>query len=265
MVLEENERAKVKHIGKVETTIDVLEEWMTTSEADFNIMDPLKERIKVESSNRNDDSILETLNLERTTEDKRMVLKENGAAKVRRIVEQYRKIVNQIEGFKPSEKNALENLGRTIEDNGKDDDILDVRKIVEQYRKIVNQIEGFKLIGILEVRKIIERYRKIVNQIEGFKHSEENALENLERTIEDNRKDDDILDVRKIVEQYRKIVNKIEGFKLSEENALENLERITEDKRRVIQENETTEVKHIGKVETTIDVLEERMTTSEAE
>ena len=72
------------------------------------------------------------------------------------------------------------------------------------------------LVGILEVRKIVEQYRKIVNQIEGFKHSEENALENLGRTIEDNRKDDDILDVRKIVKQYRKIVNQIESFKLSE-------------------------------------------------
>ena len=56
------------------------------------------------------------------------------------------------------------------------------------------------LVGILKVRKIVEQYGKIVNQIEGFKTSEENALENLRRTIKDNRKDDDILDVRKIVE-----------------------------------------------------------------
>ena len=44
------------------------------------------------------------------------------------------------------------------------------------------------LVGIVEVRKIIEQYRNIVNQIEGFKPSEENALENLERTIEDKRR-----------------------------------------------------------------------------
>ena len=39
-----------------------------------------------------------------------------GIFEMRKIVEQYRKIVNQIEGFKPSEKSTLENLERTIED-----------------------------------------------------------------------------------------------------------------------------------------------------
>ena len=34
MVLEENETAKLKYIGKVETTIDVSEKWMATSEAE---------------------------------------------------------------------------------------------------------------------------------------------------------------------------------------------------------------------------------------
>ena len=80
-----------------------------------------------------------------------------------------------------------------------------------------------------------------------------------------NRKDDWILEVRKIIEQHKKFVNQIEGFKLSEENAFENLERTTEDKRRVLEENEAAKVKHIGKVETTIDMLEERMTSLEAE
>ena len=43
------------------------------------------------------------------------------------------------------------------------------------------------------------------------------------------------------------------------------MERTIEDKGMVLEENEIAKVKHIGKVETTIDVLEERMTTSEAE
>ena len=74
-----------------------------------------------------------------------------------------------------------------------------------------------------------------------------------------------IFEVRKIVEQYRKIVNLIEGFKPSEKNAFENLERTIEDKRRILEENETANVKYIGKVETTIDVSEEWMVTSKAE
>ena len=72
-----------------------------------------------------------------------------------------------------------------------------------------------------------------------------------------------ILEVRKIVEQSRKIVNQIEGFKSSEKNALKNLKRTIEDKRRVLEENKTAKVKHIRKVETTINVSEEWMATSE--
>ena len=74
-----------------------------------------------------------------------------------------------------------------------------------------------------------------------------------------------ILEVRKIVEHYRKIVNQIEGFKPSEENALEKLKRTIKDKRMVLKENKTAKVKHIGKVETIINVSEEWITTSEAE
>ena len=80
-----------------------------------------------------------------------------------------------------------------------------------------------------------------------------------------NKKDDDILEVRKIVEQYRKIMNQVESLKPNEENVLENLERTTEDEKKVLEENGVSKVKHIGKVETTIDVLEEQMILSEVE
>ena len=42
------------------------------------------------------------------------------------------------------------------------------------------------------------------------------------------------------------------------------MERKTDDKKMVLEENEAAQVKHIRKVETTIDVLEEQMTLSEA-
>ncbi|XP_052294359.1 uncharacterized protein LOC127901320 [Citrus sinensis] len=321
MVLEENETTNVKHIGKVETTIYVLEERMTSSEADFNIMDPLKERIKVEAPNKKDDSILEKI-----IGDKRRVFEENEAVNVkhfgkmettidvRKIVEHYRKIVNQIEGFKPSEENALEKLKRTIKDKrmvlkenktAKVKHIGKVETIINVSEEWITTSEAdFNIMDLPKERikveapnrkddsilgRTIEDKRRVFeeNEAANVKHfgkiettidvlDERMAASKADFNIMDppkerikveysNRKDDWILEVRKIIEQHKKFVNQIEGFKLSEENAFENLERTTEDKRRVLEENEAAKVKHIGKVETTIDVLEERMTSLEAE
>lgn len=80
-----------------------------------------------------------------------------------------------------------------------------------------------------------------------------------------NGKDVGVIEVRETVQQYRKIVNQVEDFQPDEENALESLERTIEDKRRVVEENEAAKMKHIGKVEAIIDVLEERIAASEAE
>lgn len=74
-----------------------------------------------------------------------------------------------------------------------------------------------------------------------------------------NGKDVGIFEVRETLEQYGKIVNQIEGFQPGEQNTLEKLERAIEDKRRVVEENKAAKMKHIGKVEATIGVLEERI------